>query len=329
MTFCSETGGSSGLGLDNTGAFGFLTFGGSVVNYSSSITSVSNSSIYAGDDYYVFPATVGINAVFPSATGFIGFFDSTPPPPAHAFEWFLCNDDASCGAPQMACQQAMLEVTSVPDSIRLVGIEGGFETVNDLINAFNGNTGCPDLTVYPLPCGVPLPVKLSNFNGTYKAGRTSLTWSTYSELNNNYFTIEVSENGINFQELGIIFGSGNSSTPVNYEWIDENTFYEISYYRLKQTDYNGDSQYLGTISVRRTKEDLIISPNPTTGIFSLFVNDSSEGNLKILNSIGKVISKHIYKDTRVYNLNLAGPPGLYYLQFESEGQVITKKLVLN
>ena len=72
-------------------------------------------------------------------------------------------------------------------------------------------------------------------NNTY----VDLTWSTASEINNDYFTIERSQNGVYFQEFDIVEGAGNSTHKINYSLIDRDPFDGISYYRLKQTDYDG------------------------------------------------------------------------------------------
>jgi hypothetical protein len=253
MSFCAETGGNSGTGVDNTGAFGFLTFGGTVVNYTSSITSQSNSSIYNGGDYYVWPGTVAINTVFPTATGFIGYIDATPPPPASAFDWFLCNDDPSCGTQGIVCHQIMMEVTSMPDSIMLIGIEGSFDTVNDLISALGGNTGCPDLTVYPLPCGVPLPVELASFKANYEERRVHIYWLTLSEVNSDYFQVHKSTNGFDWSIVGVVNAAGFATSENFYVMYDNLTSSEeeLIYYRLTQVDFDGNSNVYPSISLNR------------------------------------------------------------------------------
>jgi hypothetical protein len=256
MTFCAETGGSSGSGVDNTGAFGFLTFGGTVVNFTSTITSQSNSSVYAGGDYYVFPGTIAINSVFPTATGLIGFIDATPPPPASAFDWFLCNDDPSCGTLGVVCHQMMMEVTSMPDSIMLIGVEGAFDTVNDLISALGGNTGCPDLTVHPLPCGVPMPVELGLFRGAYLQNEVCLEWSTITEFNADYFFIERSLDGNSWTNIASVTAAGFSEKKLDYA-IRDPFIPEVSslYYRLKQVDFDGVVNDYGSISVKCSYRD--------------------------------------------------------------------------
>ena len=99
-------------------------------------------------------------------------------------------------------------------------------------------------------CGAALPVELLSFNGLFNKTYNHLFWKTSSEVNNDFFTIERSDNGINWDFVNNVDGSGNSNTIKEYETKDykfkENS---INYYRLRQTDYNGDYKYSNIISV--------------------------------------------------------------------------------
>ena len=188
MTYCSETGTGDGNGTSNTGAFGLLTFGGATVDFSptqegSAIDPVTGSgTIYSGNDAFVAPFQALINTPYPTATGLISYFDDDPPFPfgTGSFDWFACNDVAGlndCGADQLSCNQIMMEFTSLPDSIMLVGIEGAFSTVSDLVNALNGNTGCEQI-VYPPVDGASFTMTPNCGGGT--ATLNSTTGGTFS-----------------------------------------------------------------------------------------------------------------------------------------------------
>ena len=94
-----------------------------------------------------------------------------------------------------------------------------------------------------------LPVEIINFNATSDNDHIDLTWSTASENNNDYFTIEKSNDGINFESLANIDGAGNSNTLINYSYIDKNPFEGLNYYRLKQTDFNGNFIYSNVVAL--------------------------------------------------------------------------------
>lgn len=99
-------------------------------------------------------------------------------------------------------------------------------------------------------CGAALPVELLSFNGSFNKTFNHLFWKTTSEINNDFFTIERSDNGINWEFVNNVDGSGNSNTIKEYETKDykfkENS---TNYYRLRQTDYNGDYKYSNIISI--------------------------------------------------------------------------------
>jgi hypothetical protein len=107
----------------------------------------------------------------------------------------------------------------------------------------------PSLDVhYDLSC--VLPIELLNFSGQCKNGANNLTWSCATETNNDYFVIERSIDGMNFDEVARIDGAGNSTQQTNYSYSDESFVKDtINYYRLKQVDYNGASEYFNIIAI--------------------------------------------------------------------------------
>ncbi len=92
-------------------------------------------------------------------------------------------------------------------------------------------------------CAVVLPIELTAFKGTCKTDKAYLSWTTASETNNDYFTIEKAVDGVTFSPIATIPGSGTSSQPNNYSYTDENAFIGFAYYRLKQTDFDGNYAY--------------------------------------------------------------------------------------
>src|SRR5690606_28973333 len=113
-----------------------------------------------------------------------------------------------------------------------------------------------------------LPIELSKFTASVSERTTTLlNWTTKSESDNAYFTVERSADGFAWTELVQIDGAGNSSQTVHYNFEDENPLSGISYYRLKQTDFNGGFTYSDVISVSiYSDENELPYPNPTTGL---------------------------------------------------------------
>lgn len=99
-----------------------------------------------------------------------------------------------------------------------------------------------------------LPIELQNFYATVEKNFVMLHWVTSSETNNNYFTIEKSLDSQHFDELAYVDGSGNSNSPNEYNYTD-NELSLNAYYRLKQTDFNGKYSYSEIIQVKSKVEN--------------------------------------------------------------------------
>lgn len=103
----------------------------------------------------------------------------------------------------------------------------------------------------------PLPVELISFDATVVDEQKSvvLEWETASESNNDYFTIERSVDGYNWESITSVNGMGNSSVTTRYAYKDRQPMKGVSYYRLKQTDFNGDSEFFDIRSVMINADD--------------------------------------------------------------------------
>ncbi|TND08384.1 MAG: putative extracellular nuclease [Bacteroidetes bacterium] len=108
-----------------------------------------------------------------------------------------------------------------------------------------------DLEVWPfdIACATILPVELLSFRGDAGKKDIALSWTTASEINNDYFTIERSVDGTHFETIGTVEGAGNSSQALAYHFTDGKPHDGINYYRLKQTDFNGEFSYSGIAPV--------------------------------------------------------------------------------
>ena len=111
---------------------------------------------------------------------------------------------------------------------------------------------------------VALPIELLYFKPKYEDDIVKLRWSTASEHNNDYFTIEKSYDGFIYEVIKTIPGAGNSTQVINYYEEDRSFTSSIVYYRLKQTDFDG--QFVRTdwesVFIDKKVTDLEITPNP-------------------------------------------------------------------
>ena len=110
-----------------------------------------------------------------------------------------------------------------------------------------------------------LPIELVSFEAhTSEKNNVLLEWVTASEINNDYFTIERSSNGRDFESIYMQTGAGNSSVTNNYSFTDMNPLQGDNYYRLKQTDYDGKFTYsnIEFINMKTRDETITMYPNP-------------------------------------------------------------------
>jgi hypothetical protein len=154
------------------------------------------------------------------------------------------------------------------------------------------STALPDMFLVKFG-STTLPVSFLFFEGIRKEKNVDLKWSTASELNNNYFTVERSTNGENFSLCGIVDGKGNTTELSNYYFTDYNVSAGIIYYRLTQTDYDGKSEVLSTIVIKgkNNSGDFSVITDPLTGRITVIAPENLIGPamLNIIDLNGRVV----------------------------------------
>ncbi len=128
-----------------------------------------------------------------------------------------------------------------------------------------------------------VPVSLTSFSATLNNDKVYLDWATAQEINNKYFTLEKSSNGINYNYLNRVNAIGNSSTTTNYQHIDVAPYQGINYYRLSQTNMDGASKYFEVkkILYKSTKDFSTSITNAGKGKINLLINSTKVGNTLI------------------------------------------------
>jgi hypothetical protein len=191
------------------------------------------------------------------------------------------------------------------------------------------NTAACHQQTFPPP---PLPIELLSFEAECENQNITLEWSTASEINNDYFTIERSIDGLNWEIITTVEGAGNSNSAMHYSFIDISNSFEISYYRLKQTDFDGNFKYSSIITVKNCEEDfteLSLYPNPANKFLNISIKIPEEEivSVSIYNLIGKLIYySETYQPHIVFEEKLNG---IYILQIELNTKIIVKKFVVN
>jgi hypothetical protein len=157
-----------------------------------------------------------------------------------------------------------------------------------------------------------LPVSLVSFDARLITRTTEITWETASEKNNDYFIVERSQNGIDWEFLDKLEGVGNSSELQSYSTYDSHPFSGVGYYRLKQVDFDGKSTYSDIKSVVNTN-DLMILPNPSSGIFGVGGLPKNQVNeIYIFDITGQLLKQYI-SDNDSIQLDLSGNEAGVYM----------------
>lgn len=177
-----------------------------------------------------------------------------------------------------------------------------------------------------------LPVDLLYFYAQERDGSILLTWATASEINNDFFTIEKSNDGKNFYELATVYGSGTTSETNRYSYSDYEVTQGTVYYRLSQTDFNGETESFQIVGLNKKVitsniENIYSSSNQLVAQIQSDIN--TVASLQVTNINGQVLIQkqiEILEGVSTYNFDLISlPKGIYIATFAINGSHITKK----
>lgn len=229
------------------------------------------------------------------------------------------------------------------DSVILSGNSGGVWnndaatpsiTIKTSGDYFVTNTTCCDsITSNHILVSVSLPVELLSFIVKPAGVNVQIDWTTASETNNDYFTVSRSKDGISFEEVLKINGAGNSNILLHYSTIDCNPNNGISYYRLKQTDFDGKFIYSNIESVNFEKySEVNIYPNPFSTYATIVISDTSEiinYNLCIYNNFGAVVinTTVLNQLTTIDTSQL--PSGIYFYKVANNVKIIHSGILIS
>ena len=157
-----------------------------------------------------------------------------------------------------------------------------------------------------------VPVELTSFSASIRGNIATLNWSTATEINNFGFEIER-----NTERIGFVWGSGNSSSPKEYSFVDTLKYGGIYTYRLKQLDTDGSYEYTPEIKIEYHYSGLStmrLYPNPTSNQFTVELNHISDKHkIQVYSILGELVLER-EPDLKVYvTSNLAS--GFYYVRY--------------
>lgn len=139
-------------------------------------------------------------------------------------------------------------------------------------------------------CYGPLPVELKDFYAIENNGSAHIIWATEKETNNDFFQIEKSKEGSVFESYTQVKGAGNSVSKIEYEVNDPNPYKGITYYRLKQVNFDGSYSYSKTVFIKsQILEISSLYPNPATSVVNLEIQSpvDSEADISLWDVMGR------------------------------------------
>jgi hypothetical protein len=138
----------------------------------------------------------------------------------------------------------------------------------------------------------PLPVELVYFTATVTNGQVKLNWETAMETNNDYFIIQRSGDGVMWDSLTRVAGSGNTSSATFYAASDPAPYPGISYYRLVETDFVGNKIYSSVcvVNLQRPSAQVTLFPNPATNSILILFPTAGQYTVALLNGAGKSVT---------------------------------------
>lgn len=213
-----------------------------------------------------------------------------------------------------------LKITGGPASN--VGVNGLVS--NDYTSSARNNP--PEIGAFEIGS---LPITLISFAAECKHKQLEFDWWTASEINNDFFTVERSDDAQKWETVLTIKGAGNSNKILHYNAIEEKPIEGKNYYRLKQTDYDAQYSYSTVISAfdcNWITPEIIVYPNPSEGNFTLLFSGNKDQvqAIEISDAIGSnVFSSSLYDK----NIDLSEfAEGIYFIKVSLRNMALYKKL---
>jgi hypothetical protein len=254
---------------------------------------------------------------------------------SHTFSVEMNYDDALLGS-FVSSESVMKAIKSDVSTAWLDVDDGAINTTQNRLKSLSG------LSTFSYWGGgegtTPLPIELLHFNATCDNDGVLVGWSTATETNNDFFTVQRSSNLLDYVTVGVVEGAGNSNIVRNYSFKDESATNGTVYYRLMQTDYNGQYEVFNPIAVTCSNmpvDVVSVYPNPANDVLNVNINLSGDdhGTLAVLNSFGQVVTTQTInagKGFNNYTLDVSGlAAGQYFVSVSLDTKVLpTQKLVI-
>lgn len=236
-----------------------------------------------------------------------------------SFPYVLAESTPNDGSEEITLP--LIENSSITARVKIESIGNIFFDINDADFSIDGT----------------LPVSWISFTAEKTGARSALLkWSTANEINNNYFAIERSADGINFKALGSVSANKQNQIQNNYSFVDNFIPGGINYYRIKQVDNDGRSSYSSQVRINIDANGVswTLAPNPARDKTTIiFTENANPVQISINNTAGKeVFQKRLASVSAGDRLDIVVnnfAKGIYFVKIVSGTNTRIEKLVVN
>lgn len=167
---------------------------------------------------------------------------------------------------------------------------------------------------------VILPVNIQEFTAERANKNVDLRWFTEQELNNDYYSLQHSLNGVEWVELDQIQGKGTTEELSSYQYLHEDPLAGVNYYRLAQVDFDGNKTWSEVRAVKfevDQQQNVVLYPNPSKGIVNIrMAADQQIAELKVINALGQLVEVQ-ESNTTSYDWSHLDA-GMYFIEITTE-----------
>ncbi len=190
--------------------------------------------------------------------------------------------------------------------------------------------GCTNSVSFEVIC-FKTPIELIRFTGETRNNTNILNWETASEHDNDFFTIEHSRDGLEFIAIGEQDAAGNSNELKTYSYTHTNPGMGTHYYRLAQTDNNGQKSYSNVIKlILDSVANIEVYPSPVSDVVLINTNELEESfNIRLYDLAGNLVIQEVFaQSTKNCSIDVeALNSGIYMLQLESQSHIYIQKVI--
>lgn len=178
----------------------------------------------------------------------------------------------------------------------------------------------------------PLPIMLALFNAKVQSYSVALSWSTLSEVNFDYFSLQRSSDGKSFTEIAQIKGNGTSNEVHNYSHEDTDPIIGRSYYRLTSNDFDGYQETFKVVSIEyHGGKSFHVSPNPSDGSsvkLNFNFESDADAQVTIFDNVGSLLGTYRVSGSGAINFENTLKSGVYLAKYTSSSFTKTERFLV-